>query len=198
MLDFGCEAIVVACNTATVMALGELRREWPKVPFVGTVPAVRPASLLTPAHSTIVVLATKNTVESAALQNLLQPYQFQTNFELVGTTDLVRYIEAADWQTAQREVESLLAPYASATGVVLGCTHFPLVAAEIQQAIGSPVPFFFPNEGVSNRLQTFAPDLGGQGSLQLFSSDGQKLETLWQALQPRLQIMADFATLHSR
>lgn len=198
LLKQDCELIVVACNTATVMALAELRRTWPEVPIVGTVPAIRPASVLTPLDSTIIVLATKNTVASAYLQNMLQPYRHETNFHLLGSTDLVQFIEQEDWSYVQKEVERLFSPFSHVDGVVLGCTHFPLIAPEIRSLVGDSLPFFTPNQGVSDRTLSIAGVENGTGSVRFHSTAGIDLQSLWQRLQSRLKDSAESARLQGR
>ncbi len=198
LLDQGCELIVVACNTATVMALGELRRQFPSVPIVGTVPAIRPASLATKSGATVVILATKNTVESAYLQNMLQPYRRNTNFQLVGSTILVQHIEQEFWHRAQAELQTLLSPFSQLEGIVLGCTHFPLVAPEIRLVVGQTVSFFTPNQGVSDRVLFLAGRPEGTGSISFHSTAGTQLEMFWQRLQTRLTDSAESDRLHVR
>lgn len=198
LLDEGCEMIVVACNTATVMAIGELRRQWPHIPIVGTVPAVRPASLTTQVGDTVIVLATQNTVESAYLQNLLQPYRQKTNFQLVGTTALVRAIEQEDWLVARQEIHRRIKPFLDVQGVVLGCTHFPLVIREIQEVVGEDVPLFTPNQGVSKRVIQIAGVASSSGSVEFHSTAHQELQDFWQRMQARLNESAESVRLQVR
>ncbi len=207
LMSFDCEMIIVACNTATVMTIGELRRRYPGVPIVGTEPAVKPASEQLPHQSDVVVLATKNTVESAALSNLLQPYQRRTRFHLVGSTTLVQAIEAQNWQHVALEVQILLSPFKKIDGLVLGCTHFPLILPELEAYFsGAGLPrIFLPNQGVSRRVLQVLSEVdvstdkqrSGKVSVpvRLLSSAETELEPLWQSLQDRLKLQLNFDTL---
>lgn len=134
----GAQALVVACNTASVYALAALRERYePSVPVIGTVPAIRPAARL---RQPFAVWATEATTASPYQAELIEQF---ADPELIGgggvqriaCADLVPAIEAADAErirAAAEQAAALTAP--SAQAVVLGCTHFGLVADEIRAA----------------------------------------------------------------
>ena len=155
LIDQNCQVIVVACNTATIICLEYLRRSFPKIKFVGTIPAVKPASQLLPAGSHVLVMATKNTVNSQYLHDLVEPYQTKTKFSFLGSTKLVELIEADDQPGIKRHLEQILSPYHQdkLAGIVFGCTHFPLIKEQIKQILDYQPRFFDSAQGVIDQLQ---------------------------------------------
>lgn len=154
--QFSCNPIVIACNTLTVSALAHLRETFPQTTFIGTVPAVKPASELVAPHSTVVVLATKNTAESEYLQNLIKPYKHTTHFELVGSTVLVEAIENWNEPAIVLELQQLLEPLIekySISGIVLGCTHFAFIQTHIAAVIPNDLLFFEPSWGILKQVE---------------------------------------------
>lgn len=156
----GCNPMVLACNTLSVIALAHLRQTFPELTFIGTVPAVKPASEELPKNADVIVLATKNTVESGYLQNLVAPFSAKTNFTLLGSTKLVAAIENWDPTAITQELNALFLPLLSEkkiAGVVLGCTHFAFIEDMIKKVLNAPVAFFEPSEGITKQLQKFVP-----------------------------------------
>ncbi len=149
-----CEIIVLACNTLSVVALAYLRSQFPAVPFVGTVPPVKAASEELEPGNTILVLATKRTAESSYLAELITPYKEKQNFLVVGTTDLVIAIEAEDNVQINNVLNSINNNLKNhkVDGIVLGCTHFPLVERQIQEAFGEKIKVFSPTTGVVKQV----------------------------------------------
>jgi glutamate racemase len=154
--QLSCNPIVIACNTLTVSALAHLRETFPQNTFIGTVPAVKPASELLAPHSTVVVLATKNTAESEYLQNLIAPFRHTTNFKILGSTVLVEAIEDWDEDAITAELELLLTPILekeTISGVVLGCTHFAFIQSYIEKLIPNEILFFEPSWGIIKQVE---------------------------------------------
>lgn len=124
LLKEGAEAVLVACNTATSMAVGALRDAF-SVPIVGMEPAVKPAVTLHP-HERILVCATPATIRGEKLHALLERNaDFDTQVELVALPGLVLYAEDGcfDVETASEYIrrQTTRTDY---TACVLGCTHF--------------------------------------------------------------------------
>jgi glutamate racemase len=137
----GAKLIVVACNTATATAIDRLRGIL-SVPCVGVEPAVKPAAAAT-RSSVVGVLATPATLSSERYRALID--RFAGGMRIVGQpcAGLAEHIERGDLDGEQTErllrsfVEPLLA--AGADVIVLGCTHYPLVAHIVQRIAGSSV-----------------------------------------------------------
>lgn len=139
LLSQGCELIVVACNTATALAIAELRQHWPSVPFVGIEPAVKPALAVAQGRP-VGVLATPGTLASFKFRALLQAQAGDADVLLQPCPGLAEAIEKHGPEAAETLalVERFCAPLRAAdcSTVVLGCTHYPLVAAALRDALG--------------------------------------------------------------
>lgn len=160
LLRKGADIVVVACNTATALAIANLRQQWLHTPFIGIEPAIKPAlahsapaqartvqdrsadNAMHVSHSLapIGVLATPGTLASAKFQALLQSLGGRDRLVLQPCPGLAEAIETLGPQA--RETLQLLtqfcAPLRSAhcKVVVLGCTHYPLVATALRAALG--------------------------------------------------------------
>lgn len=134
--ETGACALVVACNTASTVALDDLRRAL-AIPVIGTVPAVKPAA----EHSqsgVIGVLATSTTIHGAYLQRLIQQFASQCEVVNIAADALVGQAERKLRGEALDDavLEAMLAPlwaHSQLDTVVLGCTHFPLVKEECER-----------------------------------------------------------------
>lgn len=143
LLDHGAQAVVVACNTATALAIDVLRARWPDVPFVGVEPAVKPALTRRGADAPsgpVGVLATPATLTSARFAALLRAHRGDAEVVLQPCPGLAEAIETGgphDPRTLEL-VRRLCQPLRAAgcASVVLGCTHYPLVADAIRAALG--------------------------------------------------------------
>jgi glutamate racemase len=128
--------IVVACNTMSVVALEPLRSRF-SVPFVGVVPAVKPAASVTRSKR-VGVLATQRTVEGEYLRDLIERYAAGCRVVSISSGDLVDFVERELFHASvqdrrarvQREAERLRA--AEVDTVVLACTHFLHLEQEFQ------------------------------------------------------------------
>ena len=135
------DAIVVACNTASVHGLDALRAELePGIPVVGTVPAIRPAAA---AGGPVAVWATAATTSSDYLRGLVDAFAADVETYAVAALGLAEAIEAGEPQL----VDECIAYAASQTpagvrSLVLGCTHYGLVVDRIVAALGAGVTVF--------------------------------------------------------
>ncbi|MGM0673205.1 MAG: glutamate racemase [Spirochaetota bacterium] len=168
--SFAPQLIVVACNTATVVALETLRRRF-DVPFVGVVPAVKPAAL-SAAGGTITVLSTARTADAEYLARLIESFAGNTEVRIVAAGDLVSFVEHRFAETTADErhqaVSEILgragADWEQTESVVLGCTHFTHLAGEIQQVLGPAIEVVDSREGVARRVgELLSPAGGGLG-----------------------------------
>lgn len=122
----GAKALVIACNTATVAAVADLRRDFPEWPIVGMEPAVKPAAAAT-RSGVVGVLATTGTLQSAKFAALLDRFATDVRVITQPCPGLVELIESGDLHSAelrallQHYVEPLLAN--GCDTIILGCTH---------------------------------------------------------------------------
>jgi glutamate racemase len=132
------DLVVVACSTASTLVLGPLRGRFPELPFVGTVPAIKPAAALSRSRL-VSVLGTPGTVARDYTQALARDYAGDCEVELVGAAQLARLAEdhMKGVSVADEEIAGEIAPcFVSRRGrrtdvVVLACTHYPLLAQRL-------------------------------------------------------------------
>jgi len=128
--------VVVACNTMSVVALAELRSHF-SVPFVGVVPAVKPAATLSRLKR-VGVLATRRTVEGDYLRELIQRHASGCSVVSLSSASLVEFVEkglpTATQEERQARVRTEVDRFTSEgiDALVLGCTHFLHLEAEFR------------------------------------------------------------------
>lgn len=151
------DVVVIACSTASTIVLPALREEFP-VPFVGTVPAIKPAcaSSLTRRVS---VLGTAATVAREYTRALIRDYAQDCQVTLVGSKLLAGYAEAelAGSPASDAQISAEIAPCFRDDGkrtdtVVLACTHYPLLLDRLQQLAPWPVSYLDPAAAIARRV----------------------------------------------
>jgi len=156
LLDNDAKVIVVACNTATVHAIGHLRETFPDVPFVGVVPVVKTLARRT-RTGTIAVLSTPATSRSPYLASLIREFASDKDVINVGCDGLENAVEEGHVRSRSTTalLERHLAPVTgSAADVVgLGCTHYPFLRARIKRMLGPRVRLFDPSRPVARRTR---------------------------------------------
>ena len=151
----GTKAIVVACNTATVIAVEALRSAC-ALPIVAMEPAIKPAVLMTKS-GIIGVLATARTLESAMIAKLCHQYGQALRIILMPCPGLVEQVERGDLASAA--TRALLAQYIDpllaqgADTIVLGCTHYVFLASLIRELVGPAVAIVESSAAVARQLQ---------------------------------------------
>jgi glutamate racemase len=152
------DIVVIACNTASTLALPVLRSEH-GLPFVGTVPAVKPAAALSRSRR-IAVLATPGTVARDYTHELISRYATSCRVALVGSPRLAGYAEAelagdpaSDAELVQEIAPCFVADEGGATDVVvLACTHYPLLLHRFEQLAPWAVTWINPAAAIARRV----------------------------------------------
>ena len=131
--------VVVACNSASAVALETLRRRWPRLPFVGTEPAVKPAALRSRTRR-VGVLATSTTARGAPLARLIERFADPqgVTVEVAVPEGLVELVESGEGNSGPRRRccgRSWRAGRRGVDVVVLGCTHFPFARRAIERLV---------------------------------------------------------------
>lgn len=126
--------IVLACNTASTLTLPELRQSF-SLPVVGVVPAIKPAALMTRSGQ-VGLLATCGTVSRPYTQKLIDEFAADCDVIKVGSNQLVELAETylAGGKVADKDLLEILQPLLAEPRldtVILGCTHFPLLKAQL-------------------------------------------------------------------
>ena len=149
---------VIACNTASTLVIDALRQAFPGHPFVGTVPAIKPAAERT--RSGIVsVLATPGTVRRQYTRDLIETWARKCHVRLVGSDRLAGLAEAymRDGFVDEEAVRAEIAPCfierdgASTDIVVLACTHYPFLVNRMRKTAPWPVDWIDPAEAIARR-----------------------------------------------
>ena len=152
----GAKALVVACNTATVAAMSDLRRTYPQWPLVGMEPAVKPAAAAT-RSGVVGVLATTGTLQSAKFAALLDRFANDVRVITQPCPGLVELIETGDLHTpVLRELlQGYVAPLleAGCDTVILGCTHYPFLRPLLSEMVPADVSLIDTGAAVARQLQ---------------------------------------------
>lgn len=155
LLDHGAKAIVVACNTASVSAVDELRATFPHIRFVVVVPAVKPAANRTQTRR-IGVAATEASANGHYLRDLVAQFARGVDVTAIGCPRLVQMVEAGtlDGPEAEAAVRECIQPMLDKgiDELVLGCTHFPALRAVFERVAGPGIEII--DSGSAIALQT--------------------------------------------
>ncbi|MDJ0954395.1 MAG: glutamate racemase [Acidimicrobiia bacterium] len=171
----GCELIVVACNSASAAALHHLREVFPSVPFVGMEPAVKPAASRSE-RGVIGVLATEATFQGELYASVVDRHA--NGAEVIeqpcpGLADAIERLGIEDPETLDLTAK-YVAPLRAAgvDTIVLGCTHYPFLLEEIQQAAGAGVAVIDPAPAVARQtLRLLDEEEGGGDTTYLTTGD---------------------------
>lgn len=155
---FAPDLVVVACNTASTIALPALRARF-AVPFVGTVPAVKPAAACSRSRM-ISILGTPGTVKREYTAALIREFAADCDVTLVGAPALATLAEAAlrgetvsDAALAQEIAPCFVERDGRKTDVVtLSCTHYPLVRDRLERLAPWPVQWIDPAPAIARRM----------------------------------------------
>ena len=149
LLDKGCVAIVLACNTASAICVKRLREEYPDILFIAIEPAYKMVHDYNPKGKTL-VMATEGTIKSEKFLTLFNKYD-NKNTILLPCKGLAELIEEGNEVKIDRYLDDNLSKYKDIDNVVLGCTHYPLIKKNIRRVLGD-VKFFDGSLGVSKEL----------------------------------------------
>ena len=149
------KGVVIACNTASDVALSRLRETYPSMPFVGIEPAVKPAVMASQA-GIIGVLATSGTVKGARLRSLINRYAGTSTVLSQACPGLVELIEdgLADTDAALALLRQYVDPLvkAGADTLVLGCTHYSFIADRLADIVGPNMTIVDPADAVARQI----------------------------------------------
>ncbi|MBI1868162.1 MAG: glutamate racemase [Methylocystis sp.] len=172
------DMVVIACNTASTLVLPHLRARWPATPFVGTVPAIKPAAERSRSRM-ISVLATPGTVARDYTHGLIASFADHCEVTLVGSKNLARLAESFmhGAVVADADIACEIAPCfkenpttgARTDAIVLACTHYPLLLELFERLAPWPVAWIDPAPAIARRADqlltaTFGADAPRQGA----------------------------------
>ena len=186
------KALVVACNTATALAINHLRSEHPEVAFLGVEPAIKPAAASSQTQR-VGVMATPATLGSEKFVQLLDSLPGDTEFVLQACEGLADAIEQ-QWQGGDdSQVRALCEKYLRAMGsfgqqagqmdtLVLGCTHYPFALPLLAKLVGPYVTILETGQPVARHTHQVLAERGlladkRVGSVKLLATgDAQSLQ----------------------
>ena len=170
LLADGVDLVLVACNTASTQAIAVLRQRWPGRPFVGVEPGIKPAAAAS-RNGRVAVLATTGTLQSPRLAQLVASHAGSVellHLPCPGLAEAIEQAGAGDAALHHRldEIAARLRAAAVDT-VVLGCTHYPLVAGALQARLGPGVLLVDTAEAVARQVVRLSSRLSSQPSLPM-------------------------------
>lgn len=159
ILDFliaqQCKAIVIACNTASVVAAKLLRARY-SLPIIAIEPAIKPAAQQSK-NGVIALMATTRTISSPQIHRLCQLHAADKQVILIPCPGLAEQVESGelDHDELPQYLSVKLRPALEqgADTLVLGCTHYPFLLPQIQAIVGSSMHIIEPSEAVAAQVQ---------------------------------------------
>ncbi len=180
----GIKSLVVACNTATSVAIQHIRNEF-NIPVIGMEPALKPA-VEAGNSGNIVVMATPLTLREEKFNRLFERYNSKAEIIPLPCPGLVEMIESG---AVQGQIQNYLInlykdiDISKASSIVLGCTHYCLIKREISAFAGKKVLIVDGNEGTARQLKrilaennllkeqtTFHRELGSQNKVEFLTT----------------------------
>jgi glutamate racemase len=186
------DIVVIACNTASTLVMSRLREAY-QVPFVGTVPAIKPACASSRTKR-VSVLGTRGTVKREYTRKLIHDFAQGCEVTLVGSAELASLAEAAlnGNAVSDTDIAAELAPCfvehgnARTDTVVLACTHYPLLLDRLVALAPWPVDWIDPAPAIARRVADLLGPAGSErdtaGAAMIFTSG--RPHALSKALMP--------------
>ncbi|MEY3996246.1 MAG: glutamate racemase [Pseudomonadota bacterium] len=198
------KALVVACNTATAVAIVQLRLKYPSMPIIGIEPALKPAAIHTRTNK-IIVMATRGTLSSTKFQDLLHTVQTHSPTVKIichACDGLAGIIEQYWFDLNHFKIHENIQQHLTAVNtnvntinhydtLVLGCTHYPLVLNVWRQYV--PASFYIVDNGIAV-AQQLQRRLEG---LNLLNESGIAVQPIYlsSALTDKMNINKMFANI---
>lgn len=173
------QALVVACNTASGFALDALAARWPEIPVVGVVEPGAAAACRRSAHGDIAVIGTEATIRGGAYQDAIRRLRPDARVRVRACSVFVALAEEGwfDSPAAEAVARAYLAGWFDGPEppdtLVLGCTHFPVLAGLIRRIVGDEVALVDSASTTAAVLvDRLGPRVDGSGSVTFLATDG--------------------------
>ncbi len=179
LAEKGIDALVVACNTATSIAVNDLRKKY-SFPIVGMEPAVKPAVELNGSKKRILVAATELTLKEERFKELVSKLDSEHVVDAVPLSGLVEFCENGIF------MDDIIIPYLEQqfsgfnlpgySTLVLGCTHFPFYKEYFRNILPESISIIDGNQGTVRRLKQLTSELRGNeinknsGKIEFYNS----------------------------
>jgi glutamate racemase len=196
LLSRQVQAVVIACNTATAVAIEQLRIDHPALPIIGVEPALKPALALSQTRR-IGVMATRSTLASAKFKALLASLAGQAEFVVQPCDGLADAIERSVSSGDTSDIKTLCAQYTQAMGtfgsnsgqidtLVLGCTHYPFAAEQLRDLLGPQVQLVSNGPAVARQTRVKLIGLALPAALQTENFQTESSLTLLSTGEPQV------------
>lgn len=157
LIDLNCKIIVLACNTATSAAISYLREKYKDIIFIGAEPAIKPA-LEESNGKKIILTATSLTLKGDKLFSLLTKLNGLDKVTLLPLDELVEFADCTSsiqYDLAREYIKNKLSKInmEEYSGIVLGCTHFPIFKDVFKELLPQYIKIYEPSEGITNNLK---------------------------------------------
>lgn len=163
------KAIVIACNTATSIAVKELRENY-NIPIIGIEPAAKPA-VKNRREKRVLIMATPTTIKEEKLKYLLVKLEAEEYVDLIPMPKLVEFAEKGDFKShvVKEYIQEQLKEYNlnNYSELVLGCTHFPFFKDILSKIFPKDIQIIDGSLGVANRLKSVLEENGLLGNNKL-------------------------------
>lgn len=183
LLKKGAKAIVVACNTATSIAINDLREKYKGIPVIGIEPALKPAVEMDK-DGKIVIMATNATLKEKKFESLMKNYSMGREIVPIPCPGLVEFIEQGILEGEQIDsfLRNILEEHMDSkiSSIVLGCTHYPFVREAIRKIVGADVNIIDGSKGTSKELKRQLQEMNllngshEKGKVEIFNSLGEE------------------------
>ncbi|NTW61822.1 glutamate racemase [Candidatus Saccharibacteria bacterium] len=152
LINSNCKVIVIACNTATTVAIGDLRNKYPEIIFIGIEPMIKPAAKITKTGS-IAVCATPMTLRSDRYKQLKCDWAQGVNVVEPDCSNWAELIE--NNESNKIKIDDLMQYLKSKNTdvVVLGCTHYHWIKERIEKCAGPNIKILEPTDTIADRVQ---------------------------------------------
>jgi len=155
LISKNVKAIVIACNTATSIAIKELREKY-DIPIIGIEPAAKPA-VENRGNKKVLIMATPTTIKEEKLKYLLERLEAEKYVDLIAMPKLVEFAENKEFESdnVKAYIQEQLKEYnlEDYSELVLGCTHFPFFKGILSKIFPKDIQIIDGSKGVANRLK---------------------------------------------
>lgn len=195
LLEQGVELIVIACNSATIVAIQALRTQY-LIPFIGMEPGVKPAAALTQTN-TIGVLATEASLKGEKFHHLVAQHAGDLRVITQPCPKFVELVEAGilDGPEVDRAIDEYTATMFAhhADVLILGCTHYPFLRPALEARLPPNLHLIDTGPAIARRVAEHHPTLDPRPTTTIFTTgDSTHFEKLTRILTPQIN-----ATFHS-
>jgi glutamate racemase len=198
LMSRGAGVIVVACNSATIVAIQALRAHYP-LPFIGMEPGVKPAAAMT-RTGTIGVLATEASLSGQKFHHLVD--QHARDLQVI-TQPCPRFVELVEKGIlAGSEVDEAIETYttemlaANADVFILGCSHYPFLLPALKNKLPTHIRFIDTGEAIARRVSSHSLTPSTNPITEILTTGNRdQMKAMVEKLIPRFRFSCSFLSL---